>query len=488
ISPDLTYADPSTLGPTGGPITMDMNGPEIYATVFALTPSRYDVNTLWAGSDDGKLSLTRDGGKTWRDITPPDLRKFTRISIIEESPHHPGTAYVAANRYQVDDRAPYVWKTTDYGETWTKIVDGIAPGDFARAIREDPERPGLLFLGTEHGPYVSFNGGAHWQPLQLNLPDTPIRDLVVKGNDVVLGTHGRGVWILDDIQPLREMTAGMAAQPLHLFRPSDGVRGARETVIQYWLGQPAEKVKVEILDAKGAVVRTYASEAKKDSAKAGEDEEEGGWRRGPEPPTNDSGLNRFRWDGRYPGATTFDGMIIWSARPERGPKAPPGEYQVRVTAGGHAETRSFQLRMDPRLEGITPADLQAQFALASEIRDHESAANEAVIEIRQLREKLDARHEATSNRARLQAVDSVRARLTELENELYQTKNRSGQDPLNFPIKLNNRIAALRRSVETGDARPTDAAYEVHEELSARLKEILGRLERVKAEAAPLLR
>jgi len=191
ISPDLTYADPETLGPTGGIITNDMNGPEIYATVFALAPSNHDVQVIWAGSDDGKVHITRNGGKKWTDITPKELPKFSRVSIIEESKFRPGTLYLAANRYQVDDRAPYVFKTTDYGKTWTKIINGIKEGHFARAIREDLKMPGLLYLGTEHGVYISFDDGNLWQSLQLDLPDTPIRGLVLRNNDIVLGTHGR---------------------------------------------------------------------------------------------------------------------------------------------------------------------------------------------------------------------------------------------------------------------------------------------------------
>ena len=220
ISPDLTYADPETLGKTGGVITMDMNGPEIYATVFALAPSSHDINTIWAGSDDGKVHITRNGGKSWQDITPKDLPKFSRVSIIDESRHRPGTLYLAANRYQVDDRAPYVFKTHDFGKTWTKIINGVEAGHFARAIREDPVRPGLLFLATEHGVYVSFNDGELWQSLQMNLPDTPVRDLVVKDQDVVIGTHGRGFWILDDIAPLRQLTPALAKQDVILFEPA----------------------------------------------------------------------------------------------------------------------------------------------------------------------------------------------------------------------------------------------------------------------------
>ena len=225
ISPDLTYADPSTLGKTGGVITMDMNGPEIYATVFALAPSNHDIKTIWAGSDDGKMHITRNGGETWEDITPKELPKFSRISIIDESRHKPGTLYLAANRYQVDDRAPYVFKTHDYGKTWTKIINGIAEGHFARAIREDVVRPGLLFLATEHGVYFSINDGQKWQKIQLNLPDTPVRDLVIKDNDIVIGTHGRGFWILDDIQPIRQYQQSISNKSVFLFEPADAIRG-----------------------------------------------------------------------------------------------------------------------------------------------------------------------------------------------------------------------------------------------------------------------
>jgi hypothetical protein len=258
ISPDLTYADPETLGKTGGIITMDMNGPEIYATVFALAPSNHDINTIWAGSDDGKVHITRDGGKKWTDITPTDLPKFSRISIIEESIHQPGTLYLAANRYQVDDREPYVFKTTDYGKTWTKIISGIATGHFARAVREDPVRPGLLYLATEHGVYVSFNAGGRWQSLQLNLPDTPVRDMVVKDQDLVLGTHGRGFWILDDIAPLRQVTPQLlAAGEAVLFPPTDPIRGVYDGIVQYYLPEIIDSVTIEILDSEGKVVDTF---------------------------------------------------------------------------------------------------------------------------------------------------------------------------------------------------------------------------------------
>ncbi|MBX2872615.1 MAG: glycosyl hydrolase [Saprospiraceae bacterium] len=476
ISPDLTYADPETLGKTGGIITMDMNGPEIYATVFALAPSYHDINTIWAGSDDGKIHITRNGGKKWEDITPPNLPKYSRVSIIDESRHRPGTLYIAANRYQVDDREPYVFKTHDYGKTWTKIITGVAPGHFARAIREDPVRQGLLFLATEHGVYVSFNDGELWQSLQINLPDSPVRDLVVKDQDVVIGTHGRGFWILDDIAPLRQLTPELAKEDVILFEPADPIRGIYDLKVQYYLQKQVDTVKVEILEGDGTVVNTFIgteSEYKVDPNIPW-------WRRGgSSTPTTAKGLNNFTWDLRYQGATSFDGMIIWSARPTRGPKAPLGQYQVRFTVGDFSKTYPFELKIDPNLKGITAKDLQEQFDLASKIRDKTSLANNAVIRIRKIKDAVSKRVESSSAESLQNTAKGLLGQLSAIEEELYQVQNRSNQDPLNFPIKLNNRLASLRRSIENGDARPTDGAYQVFEELSKELDTQLSALKRV---------
>jgi photosystem II stability/assembly factor-like uncharacterized protein len=473
ISPDLTLADPETLGETGGVITMDMNGPEIYATVFALAPSFHDIDTIWVGSDDGLVHITRDGGENWENITPSDLPAFSRVSIIDESRHTPGTAFLAANRYQVDDREPYVYRTRDYGKTWTKIVNGIESGHFARAVREDPVRKGLLFLGTEHTAYVSFDGGDRWQSLELNLPDTPIRDLVVKDTDVVLGTHGRGFWILDDIEPLRDLSESVYTKSLTVFEPDRPThRGIGNAVIQYFLSEEADKVTVEVLDASGNVVDTFEGTEPTFEVEAGNF-----FRTPPSTtPTTAAGLNRFEWNLRYRGATDFEGMIIWSGQPTRGPKAPPGRYQARVTVSGVSETVSFDVALDPRLKGVTQADLEEQFELGMKIRDKTSAANEAVIEIRDVRGQLEDALEGTSNAELQQSGRELIEAASEIEQALYQVKNQSNQDPLNFPIRLNNRLASLRRSVETGDAKPTDGAYKVFEELSGELEGYLTRL------------
>jgi hypothetical protein len=423
----------------------------------------YDVNTIWAGSDDGKVHITRDGGKNWADITPKDLPKFSRISIIDEGKFKPGTLYLAANRYQVNDRQPYVFKTENFGKSWTKIITGIEDGHFARSIREDLEKPGLLYLATEHGVYVSFNDGEMWQSLQLNLPDTPIRDLVLKNDDVVLGSHGRGFWILDDIRPLRAAIETSVKNEVMLYKPANPIRGIYNAAIQYYLPEKIDSLKIDILDREGNLINTYIS-AGDSTAK--------------DLPSRDTRLNTFTWDMRYPGATVFDGMIIWSARPQRGPMAPIGSYQVKLTALGKSHTTEFELVMDPNLEEVTAADLQKQFDLAISIRDKVSEANEAVILIRKIESQageLDAAQKKKIQTLLKILLDKLQA----VEEDLYQVKNQSGQDPLNFPIKLNNRLASLQRSVESGDARPTDAAYVVFAELSSELEGHLAKLDEV---------
>lgn len=482
ISPDLTYADPATLGKTGGVITMDMNGPEIYATVFALAPSNHDINTIWAGSDDGKIHITRDGGKNWEDITPEDLPKFSRVSIIDESKHNPGTLYVAANRYQVDDRQPYVFKTHDFGKTWTKIINGISEGHFARAVREDPVREGLLFLATEHGVYFSLNDGELWQSLQLELPDTPVRDLVVKDNDVVLGTHGRGFWILDDIQPLRQYKPEMKEKDVVLFKPQNAIRGVTKGTIQYYLKDQLDTITFEIYDANDQLIDRFTGS----KPEYKEDPSIPSWQRsGTTKPTTAQGLNTFTWDLRYPGATTFEGMIIWSARPARGPKAPLGTYKVKMKTGDFEKSYSFDIEMDPNLKGITKEDLDEQFELANKIMNKTSDANKAVIKIRELKSYLNEHETKFTSGEYKRIIAPFIEKLSNVEEELYQVKNQSGQDPLNFPIKLNNRLASLRRSIESGEARPTDGAYKVYDELSAELQVQLEKLNEIMSDSKP---
>ena len=473
ISPDLTIADPATLDVTGGVITKDMNGPEIYATVFALAPSYHDVNTIWAGSDDGLIHITRDHGKNWENITPPDMIKDTRVSIIEASKHTPGTAYVAAKRYQMDDRKPYLWKTSDYGKTWTKIVNGIREDDFLHVIREDPTRPGLLYAGGEHQAWVSFDDGENWQTLQVNMPDTQVTDLSVTEKDLVAGTHGRSVFILDDIAPIREMSDAVAGKSVHLYKPYTAYRRVQDAVIQYYLKDQADEVKIEVLDERGNLIEEFIGtepevmESNDPSAR---------WLGAlPKAPTTAAGLNRWEWKLRYPGATSFDGMIIWSARPQLGPWAPPGNYQVRLTVGQEVQTHSFEIKLDPRQKDVAMADVQEQFKMALQIRDETTKANEAVIQIRDIKGQLEEQVEGASKSLK-RTTDQFIEKISAVEQELYQVQNRSNQDPLNFPIKINNRLAYLRKSMESGDGAPTDGARKVFNELQKELKRYLDQL------------
>ncbi|NIR41649.1 MAG: glycosyl hydrolase, partial [Actinobacteria bacterium] len=409
ISPDLTRDDPKTMGPSGGPITKDQTGVETYATIFAVAPSHQDGNVIWVGSDDGLVHLTRDGGRNWQDITPKDMPDFGRVSLIDASPHDPATAYVSVKRYRQDDRTPYIWRTRDYGRTWSRIVNGIRDQDFVHAVREDPKRKGLLYAGTEHGVYVSFDDGEHWQSLGLELPDVSVQDLVVEEKDLVIGTHGRSFYILDDIAPLRQMTAEVARAGVHLYGPSDAVRSVdRGVAVYYYLAEPADEVTLEFLDASGNSIISFTGRRDTTEAKAAGEEEDEGPRRfggGTPTPDTDAGLQRLVWDTRYPGATDFPGMILWAARTS-GPRAVPGSYSVRLTADGTTRTQPFRILKDPRLTHVTQADLEAQFELATQIRDRTSEANEAVLLIRGIKSQVDERIEAAGDDGVTRAGDA----------------------------------------------------------------------------------
>jgi photosystem II stability/assembly factor-like uncharacterized protein len=465
VSPDLTLADPRTLGDSGGPITKDQNGPEIYATIFTIAPSRLEEGTIWTGSDDGLAYLTRDGGQKWAKITPEGLPQYSRISMIDASWHKPGTAYLAANRYQMDDRAPYIYKTEDYGQHWTKIVTGIPADDFVRVVREDRVRPGLLYAGTEHSIYVSDDDGGHWTSLAYNLPDTQVADIEVQKNDLVIATHGRSFYILDNIDWLRQRTPETKNEPAHLFAPSPGIRNVDDAVIDYDLAKPADKVTIEVLDASHKVIGTFASvpAGKKPSA---DDEDAGDGPAAPKPPTTNAGINRFTWNLRYPGAYAFPGLILWGGNAKTGPAAIPGTYHVRLTANGVSQERDLTIEKDPRLN-VSTEDMQKQFDLALKLRDQLSQADTIVSKIRQIRKQVDDRVKADAG-LKPQA-DALMAKLTVIEETVYQVRNRSEEDPLNFRIRLNNYIAALARSVMSGDSAPTAQAYVVETDLAGRL-------------------
>ncbi len=464
LSPDLTRADPATLEDSGGPIVKDQDGPEIYATIYTIAPSPHDGQTIWTGSDDGLVYLTRNGGNEWKDVTSSDMPEHSRITLIEASPHDPGSAYLAAIRYEMDDRAPYLWKTKDYGESWTRIVNGFREDDFVRVVREDPRRAGLLYAGTEHGVYVSFDDGSDWKSLSLNLPDVPVTGLVVEEGDLVIATHGRSFWVLDDIETLREIDSYVESAEFHLFRPADAIRRSVPAVIDYYVRRPGRSVRVEILDAQGRHVRTLY-----------------------EGTVRSEGVQRHSWNLRYTGAVAFSGIVLEGGNPELGPWAPPGRYQARLVVDGQQQVHWFEVKKDPRPTDVTEADLIAQFDLGLMIRDHESAANQGVILIRDLKAQVEDRLSQADSETLREIAQRFVERISEVESELYQVKNQSPKDKIAFPIKLNDRLTGLRSRLERGDAAPPEAYHQVFEELSAQLAVQLEALEQALSQELPRL-
>jgi photosystem II stability/assembly factor-like uncharacterized protein len=481
ISPDLTRHDPKTLGSAGGPITKDQTSVEYYGTVFALQESPITPGLLWAGSDDGLINITRDGGKTWKNVTPK-WPEWMRVSIIDPSPHNPGTAYVAGNRYQLDDMTPYLYKTTDYGATWTKITDGITPTEFTRAIREDLIRPGMLYAATERSMWLSYDAGAHWQSLARNLPPVPVHDIALRDDDMVIATHGRAFWAMENLTPLRNAPeVALAAGKNYFYTPTPVYRvGGASATVMYRLAKADEVVTLEFLDGAGKLIKKYASTDTQPTAPAGRGGGGGGRGGfgGPPAVMNRAGVNTYRWDMRYPDASNFRGMILWAGGVQ-GPTIAPGSYTVRLTVGADKPvSQTLIVKRDPR-SSATDADLIAQTQFALKLRDRMTEADDAVKKIRSIKEQLDERAPKMSN---VKEFGSLSKLLTDsigsVEDSVYQTRNKSGEDPLNFPVRLNNQIAALMGFVQSGDRRPPPQAIQVFETVSPKLTFQLGRYDK----------
>ena len=468
LSPDLTRADPMTLGHSGGPITGDMNGPEVYATIFTVGPGKVDIDVTWTGSDDGLVHVTRDGGANWTNVTPPDMPDFGRVSLIDASAFDAGRAYVSARRALLDDFAPYIWRTDDFGETWTRIVDGIRDDAYVNSIREDPNRAGLLYAGTNHGVYISYDDGGSWQELNPGFPDIPVTDVIPEHDELAMASHGRGFWILDNVAPLRQIQPGMTERDLVLFDPANAYRSTNGVVLSWWLGDEPEAATLEILDASGEVVRTFAP--------AVEGEERDRWA-GPALPM-EAGLNRLRWDLRTDPPATFPGMILWGVR-TMAPVFPPGTYAVRLTVNGRSETTEVEVRRHPWITDVTDEDLVAQYEFGMEIRDRVHEANSAVIAIRSVKAQLDERLEASDDERLAEAGERLEASASAVEADIYQVRNQSNQDPLNFPIRVNNRLANLLSMSEQGDGRPGSGMSAVFGIMVERLEGYVTRLQAV---------
>ncbi|MGH2584373.1 MAG: VPS10 domain-containing protein [Dehalococcoidia bacterium] len=537
ISPDLTRDDKTKQEPSGGPITKDTTGAEHYCTIVAFAESPHQQGVLWAGSDDGLIHLSRDAGQSWQNVTPPDLPEWSTVCAIEVSPHDPATAYVAATRYKLDDFAPSLHKTSDYGQTWQRITTGIPADDFTRVIRADPVRRGLLYAGTETGLYVSFDDGAHWQRFQNNLPVVPVYDLTVKDSDLVAATHGRSFWVLDDLTPLRQHTDEIADRAAHLFPPrptirfraaggagkalpgvnySGGIGGVSYVekkkpdgeiertlldagtnppdgvIVHYHLKErPAGDLTLEFLDADGRVIRAFSSRPEENPEPPAEEppgtEEENVEepdlplrqedRRAPK----EAGLNRFVWNMREPDATKLPGDIP-TERNLAGPLIPPGAYQVRLTLNGESQSAPFEVRKDPRV-AATREDLDAQYELLIQLRAKLSETHDAVLRLRGIRSQIEGWESRTKDsrdhRAIAGAAKVLKGRLIAIEEELVQTKARGESDRLNHPGRLNAKLVHLTAVVASADWVPPRQTYEVFEHLVSRIDGHLSELSRV---------
>lgn len=492
ISPDLTKNDPTKLGPSGGPITKDNTSVEYYCTIFAAAESPYEKDFIMTGSDDGLIHITRDGGKTWQNVTPSIMPQWTMINSVEFDPFVHGGAYVAATSYKSGDYHPYLFKTKDYGKTWTKITDGIDPGHFTRVVRADPKRAGLLYAGTEFGMYISFDDGTSWKPFQLNLPTVPITDLTIKNDNLIAATQGRSFWLIDDITPLHQLNDNIAKSNFHLYKPMasyrmNGGQGGRRAqpkneganhpngvMIHYYLKDTSKAVvALEILEHNGTLIKKFSTKPDK---KAKDEELK-----------VNAGMNKFIWNMRYPNAEGFDGLIMWAGN-LMGPKAVPGIYKARLTVNGSTAETEFEILKDPRTSG-TLQDIKAQFDFSIAVRDKLTETHQAIKKIRTAREQINRVTEPMKGKEEMKEVNdlakSILDDMKKIEEALYQTKNRSGQDPLNFPIRLNNKLAALNSEVDGSDYKPTEQVKAVNKELVDKIDFQLEQLKKVMNEKVP---
>ena len=522
ISPDLTRNDPTTMEPSGGPITIDATGAETYGTIFAFAESLHEWGVFWAGSDDGLVHISRDDGKTWQKVTPRDLPEWTLISMIEPSPHDPATAYLAATRYKLDDPRPILYKTNDFGNTWTDISQGIPAGDYTRVIREDPTRRGLLYAGTETGVYLSLDDGASWQSMQANLPTVPVYDLVVKDNDLLAATHGRSFWVLDDVTQIHQITDNVASKPFHLIKPRGTYRvtsptGSRRAspgknyqlalganvaytetkgpqgqtlrrfldagenppdgvIVTYYLkDKPSEdeEVILSFLDSNGQMVKTFSNRTEDGQEQTGPSVKPG--------IPAEAGPNRFIWDTRHsdahkaPDDKSTEQIVI-------APLTPPGTYQVVLTVTGQSQTETFDIVKDPRVTA-TQEDLQAQFDLLVKVRDKVSETNDSIVKLRSVKQQVDEWTRRAAGRSSADAVSeaagALQTKLSAIENELVQVDYKGERDRLHLPTRLNRKLAELASVVSSAEFAPPTQAYDVLNDFTVRIDSQLHRLEEV---------
>ncbi|MFK7735947.1 MAG: WD40/YVTN/BNR-like repeat-containing protein [Pirellulaceae bacterium] len=498
ISPDLTRNSTPRLGSSGGPITQDNTSVEYYCTIFAALESPHEAGVLWVGTDDGLIQISRDAGEAWTDVTPVDLPEWAQINSIEAHPTEPGGLYVAATRYKSDDFKPYLYKTTDYGETWTKITDGIDRKHFTRVIRADADREGLLYAGTEAGIYVSYNDGQRWMPLQLNLPVVPITDLAIKEKNLIVATQGRSFWILDDLHLLHQLSDSLLDSDMQVLTPIPSIRvrstsssrGSRSSSgrdypsgvrLHLYLKEEvkdSEKIFIDFCDSSDNLIRRVSTKPDLEA-----DEEK---------LRLSQGLNEVVWNSRYPSAKSFSGLVMWSGS-VRGPRAIPGKYSAKVHLGDElVQTVEFEIQSDPRSKAA-PEDLQAQLSFLLEIRDKLTEIHTAIATIRDVRDQTSALLDRLKNQdeekyeSLLTMGRTLNEKLMKVEETLYQTKNQSSQDPLNFPIRLNDKLSGVASVASVGDFAPTSQARSVRQELETQIDEQLAIFSKLLEQELPKL-
>jgi len=485
ISPDLTRNDSAKLVSSGGPITKDNTGVEYYCTIFAATESYHEEGVIWTGSDDGLIHITKNGGQNWENVTPSGMPEWVMINSVEIDPFNKGGLYVAGTRYKMGDYAPYLYKTTDYGKSWTKITNGISGDHFTRVLRADPVKKGILYAGTESGMYISFNDGANWQPFQMNLPMVPITDLAVKNNNLIAATQGRSFWMIDDLTVIHQIADGV--KPVKLFKPMDsykmgggnyassktqGTDHPGGVMVHFYMKDTSasDTVRMVFKESQGDIIKVFSTHPDKDEQE--------------EKLTVNEGLNMFRWNMRYKDAVSFPGIILWAAS-TRGPEAAPGTYSVELSVNSNSpQSQTFKLLKDPRSES-SERDLKDQFNFLMDVRDKLSEANQAVLDIRKIRSQINDVSNKTEDEEVKEMAKSILKNMKGIEEALYQTKNESGQDPLNFPIRLNNKVGAVGALSSYGDYKPTDQAKAVFNELSQKINDQTAKLKSVKETDIP---
>ena len=505
ISPDLTRNIPETIMSSGGPITQDNTGAEYYANIFAIAESKLEEGVIWVGSDDGLIHITKDGGKTWENITPPKKLspELNMINSIDPSPFKKGKAYIAATSYKFGDYTPYLYKTEDYGKSWKLITDGINSSYYTRVVRSDKKREGLLYAGTEWGMYISFDDGDSWSKFQLNLPITSIRDLEVKDNDLVVATHGRSFWIIDDLTPLHQLNENNHDDDAILFKPDLSYRMAQSggrnrpnnllsgqnhpngVIINYYIKklQKDDYLRIDIEDKDGSIIRSFTNNQDKYSQVMNNDKSTMVGNPVLSNP-NDidnalssdnleslsprNGGNRLIWDMRYPGFKSFEGMVLYSS-PNVGPKATPGKYNIKMTYNDIVFQEEFEIVKDPRVK-ISQADYQDQLEFLIDVRDEVSRANKQIMDIRSIKNNMRFILDKTEDNIELQEmINKYLIDISVIENNIHMTKNQSRQDPLNFGIRINNRIAFLLADSQRGDYPPTDQSKEFFNQVKEEL-------------------